>query len=361
VTVDHPHSPLPDIPMNQTAPGRPWLLLGLLTTSLSLNLYMVTDRSPPAQSDMKASVGSQDVVPPATGSEPQPVKVPVDVMPASMSPDEAQGIQTASAAAVNTAGWQVLDQEVSHSLARTFASANSEHGGALSAVYSRLFHWDIDLRRDLRKGDRVRVAWKPTADGVEIVAASLKSGKLGTTLTAYRYQRKQDTYSSYWMKDGTEIARRLKESPLTDYEVVTSLLKDRPSHAGMDFKTPVGTPTLATRSGRVTRTNWNTRSNGNCVEIKFSDGTLAKYLHLSSTDVRAGQHVRAGDVIGASGNTGRSSGPHLHYQLNKGKRVLDPIDIHGTMSRSIAPGEQDAFRSHVARLDALLGNALARR
>ncbi len=361
MTVKYPHFPFPDISMNHTAPSRPWLLLGLLTTSLALNLYMVTHRSATVPADAKASVETEDAMPAATETQRHPVKIPVDVVPASMAPAETKAMPVPTAVAVNNAGWQVLDEEVTHSLARTFTAANSEHGSALSAVYSRLFHWDINLRRDLRKGDRIRVAWRLSDDGVEIAAASLKSGKLGKTLAAYQFQRKHDAYPSFWMNDGTEIARRLKESPLTDYEVITSLLKDRPSHAGMDFKTPVGTPTLATRSGRVTRTDWNTRSNGNCVEIKFSDGTLAKYLHLSSTDVRAGQNVRAGDVIGASGNTGRSSGPHLHYQLNKGKRVLDPIDVHGTTSRSIAPGERDAFRSHVARLDALLGNALARR
>jgi murein DD-endopeptidase MepM/ murein hydrolase activator NlpD len=205
------------------------------------------------------------------------------------------------------------------------------------------------------------VAWKKADNGIEIAVASLKSGKLGKTLTAYRYQRRSDDFPSYWLEDGTEIARRLKESPLSDYEMVTSLLKDRPSHAGMDFKAPEGTAVLATRAGTVTRTNWNTCANGKCIELKFSDGTLAKYLHLSKTGVKPGQRVANGAVLGASGNTGRSTAPHLHYQLNKGKRVLDPITVHGTMTRSIQPGERDAFGSDVARLDALLGNALARR
>ena len=129
----------------------------------------------------------------------------------------------------------------------------------------------------------------------------------------------------------------------------------------MDFKVPVGVNVLSTRAGTVTRTNWNTRSNGNCVEVRFADGTLAKYLHLSKTGVRVGQRVNRGDVVGESGNTGRSTAPHLHYQLNLGSRVLDPVDVHGTHARSINPGDRNAFDSNVARLDALLGNALARR
>ena len=342
--------------------GRPWLLYGLLTTSLSLNLYMVTNRPPPARPALE--VGAIDT--PIGTAEPTPaptqgVSVPVEVVPASMTPAQEARVPAESGVAVTDPNWNLMDEEVSHSLARTFSKADKENGAALSAVYSRLFHWDIDLRRDLRKGDRIRVAWRHGDNGIEIATASLKSGKLGKTLTAYRYQRRGDDFPSYWQKDGTEIARRLKETPLADYEMVTSLLKDRPTHAGMDFKAPIGTAVLATRSGTVTRTNWNTRANGNCVELKFSDGTLAKYLHLSKTGVKPGQRVSAGARLGESGNTGRSTAPHLHYQLNKGRRVLDPIDVHGTITRSIKPGERDAFGSDVARLDALLGNALARR
>jgi murein DD-endopeptidase MepM/ murein hydrolase activator NlpD len=343
--------------------GRPWLLYGLLTTSLSLNLYMVTNRPPPSRpvvADDGGSLPLGTVEPPASAGE--GVRVPVEVVPASMTPADDVDHKSieAGVAALDTT-WTVMDQEVTHSLSRTFAAADEENGAALSAVYSRIFHWDIDLRRDLRKGDRIRVAWRRGNDGIEIAAASLTSGKLGQTITAYKYQRSSDEFPSYWRKDGTEVTRRLKQSPLTDYEVVTSLLKDRPTHAGMDFKVPVGTAILATRSGTVTRTNWNTRANGNCVEMRFSDGTLAKYLHLSETSVRPGTRVKTGDVLGASGNTGRSTAPHLHYQLNKGKRVLDPVSVHGTFSRSIAAGERDAFGNDVARLDALLGNALARR
>jgi len=324
---------------------------------------MVTNRPPPAN---VTPAGANDA-----GVEPQPelsvapsvgaVRVPVEVVDPAGARGMTPELPVERDIKLADPGWNILDEEVTHSLARTFSSAEPEHGSALSAVYSRLFHWDIDLRRDLRKGDRIRVAWKNGENGIEIAAASFKSEKLRTTLTAYRYHRRGDRFTSYWQKNGVEIARRLKESPLVDYEMVTSLLKDRPTHAGMDFKTPIGVPVLATRAGTVTRTNWNTRANGNCVELRFSDGTLAKYLHLSETGVRVGQRVQSGDSLGASGNTGRSTAPHLHYQLNKGNRVLDPIDVHGTFSRSIKPGERNAFDSNVARLDALLGNALARR
>ena len=229
--------------MTHIPSGRPWLLYGLLTTSLSLNLYMVTNRPPPARPALE--VGEVDT--PIGTAEPAPmpaqgVAVPVEVVPASMAPAP-RGSSPCRVGRCDERS--VVDHRGCRGLAlpaRTFAKADPENGAALSAVYSRIFHWDIDLRRDLRKGDRIRLAWRQGEDGnPEIPVASLKSGKLGKTLTAYRYQRRSDAFPSYWQKDGTEIARRLKESPLADYQMVTSLLKDRPTHAGMDFKAPVGT------------------------------------------------------------------------------------------------------------------------
>ncbi len=323
---------------------------------------MVTHRAPTAA----LSADAVEIVQPASetttiGPVTGTTRVPVEVVQPTQGEAKKVRVPIQRDVISSDPDWNILDEEVTHSLARTFSKADADKGAQLSAAYARLFHWDIDLRRDLRKGDQVRVAWKETDQGIEIAAASFKSGKLGQTLKAYRFQRRGDAYPSYWQENGSEITRRLKIDPLADYEMITALLRDRPGHDGMDFKVDVGTPILATRAGTVKRTNWNTRSNGNCVEVRFSDGTLAKYLHLSKTGVKPGQKVKLGQVLGESGNTGHSTAPHLHYQLNKGKRVLDPMDFHGITARAIQTGERDAFDSNVARLDALLGNALARR
>jgi len=257
--------------------------------------------------------------------------------------------------------WTITELDVAHSLSRTFTDAIGEKGPALSAHFARIFHWDLNLRKDLRKGDQIVVAWREGADGLEIAAASLKAGKLRKTLTAYHWTRPGDAFPSFWSKDGSEITRRLVESPMADYALITALLRDRPNHRGMDFKAPEGTPVLATRSGTVSRTNWKQRANGRCIELVFSDGTKAKYLHLSKVDVRPGQTIAAGQAIGLSGNTGRTTAPHLHYELANGRRVIDPVDYHRVTKRSVSPGDMDAFQNDVARLDALLGNAMARR
>ena len=187
-------------------------------------------------------------------------------------------------------------------------------------VFSRLFIWDFKMTRDLMKGDQVEVIYKIGDDGhPHIGAARLVSKKHGKTYSAFNWKAPDDSFSSYWAFDGTEMNHRLKNSPIAEFEQITSLLKDGRNHKGMDFKAPVGTPTVTPKSGKVTRVNFgNFRYNGNCVEIEFSDGTLAKYLHMEKILVKEGQYVKAGTTVALVGNTGRSYAPHLHYQLNKG-------------------------------------------
>ena len=129
----------------------------------------------------------------------------------------------------------------------------------------------------------------------------------------------------------------------------------------MDFKTPIGTPIIAPRAGKVTRVNWNHAANGNCVEVQFTDGALAKFLHLNENAVKEGQSVTAGTEIGKAGNTGHSTGAHLHYQLEKGGKVVDPIAYHGTLRRQMQPDAMPGFQQEMESLAAQLDGRVATR
>lgn len=239
------------------------------------------------------------------------------------------------------------------SIPHTLATVAAPYGDNVSATLNRILMWDLDMRRDLRAGDGVEVLWTlGTSDVVVIQASRYEALKFGRTLNAYRFHASGDRYPSYWSEDGTEIPHRLNNSPLAEYEQVTSLLRDRPTHHGMDFKVDVGTPIAASFDGVVTRTNWNHASNGNCIEVRLANGTLVKYLHLSENRVNGGDTVRAGQIIALSGNTGHSTGPHLHYQLNQGDRVLDPVEVHGTTRRSLPASDVAAFNEVVAAANA---------
>lgn len=94
-------------------------------------------------------------------------------------------------------------------------------------------------------------------------------------------------------------------------------------HHGLDIAVPVGTPIKATMDGRVVHAGWNNQGYGNLVIIENGD-TRTYYAHLSSIPVSLGETVRVGATIGLSGNTGNSTGPHLHYEIRRNKIPVDP-------------------------------------
>lgn len=96
-------------------------------------------------------------------------------------------------------------------------------------------------------------------------------------------------------------------------------------HAGLDFAAPQGTPIYATADGRVTTAGNTGNGYGNHVEINHGYGYETLYGHMFRIKVRSGQTVKRGEIIGWVGSTGKSTGPHLHYEVHKGGRPLDPI------------------------------------
>lgn len=94
-------------------------------------------------------------------------------------------------------------------------------------------------------------------------------------------------------------------------------------HTALDFGVPVGTSIHSTVSGKVVYAGWNNEGYGNLVVVENGE-YRAYYAHLSSIPVKLGQIVEDGEVIGISGNTGNSTGPHLHYEVRKNGVAIDP-------------------------------------
>ncbi|MEI9403724.1 peptidoglycan DD-metalloendopeptidase family protein [Mesorhizobium argentiipisi] len=95
-------------------------------------------------------------------------------------------------------------------------------------------------------------------------------------------------------------------------------------HTGMDFRAPVGMPAKVTAAGVVTRAGW-AGGYGRMVEVDHGNGFATRYGHLSEIDVSVGQKLAAGDVIGKTGSSGRSTGPHLHYEVRHDGEAVDPL------------------------------------
>lgn len=108
---------------------------------------------------------------------------------------------------------------------------------------------------------------------------------------------------------------------------IDPIYKTAKFHAGMDFSANIGTPVYATGDGTVTKAGWET-AYGNLIRVDHGFGYVTWYAHLSKCRVRPGQRVVRGEVIGEVGNTGKSTGPHLHYEVRLKGKVQNPVNYY---------------------------------
>lgn len=99
----------------------------------------------------------------------------------------------------------------------------------------------------------------------------------------------------------------------------------RPPHLGIDLKASIGTTVFSSHSGRVVYAGKRLTNYGNVVIVEHSPHWASLYAHLQTIKVKIGQKIKKGDVIGTSGNTGKTSGPHLHFELMYNKKTVNPI------------------------------------
>ncbi|HEY7748956.1 MAG TPA: M23 family metallopeptidase [Aestuariivirgaceae bacterium] len=182
----------------------------------------------------------------------------------------------------------------------------------------------IDDQRVVANSD-----YQPAEIGGPLITVSLEeprvdvvSKKLGEVL---------DTYDAY-AKMKHEAQGLPVQMPLKNTLKVTSGYGIRRDpfrhtiamHAGVDFKSEVNSPVYATAEGKISAAGWE-GAYGRMVEILHDNGVATRYAHLSSIAVAVGEKVKRGDMVGRLGNTGRSTGPHLHYETRVRGRAVDPV------------------------------------
>jgi hypothetical protein len=240
---------------------------------------------------------------------------------------------------------------------------------ALAARIARKLSWFMDVNRDIRKGDKVALIYEDLPDerDMKILKMEYFSKYLKKNLEMNYFKTPEMNYGSYFDHLGREVIFRLdsQSSPIRNYSEITALPGEMRrghvnGHSGTDFKAEVGTPVYSSFSGRVTRTNWNTRKNGYCLEIDHPDkGVKTLYLHLDKVLVKPGQRVGRGAQVALSGNTGRSYAPHLHYEIkgrDRKKTVYNPFifKYHKKYSRTISNQHRKDFEKAIRLYDSLL-------
>ncbi len=259
-----------------------------------------------------------------------------------------------------------IKSSLNYSLCRIISKENGCR--QLAAYISRLLTWNININKEMRKGDLVRVIYEElnNQDKFHVLKLSYQSAYHGKIFSFSFYHIPGRKYGAYFDKKGREVSPRIldKQAPIKDYIEITSLPGDYrkgrfSGHRGTDFKAHVGTPIYASFEGKVVRRNWNTRVNGYCLEIDHpKKGVITRYLHLSRALVKRGEYVKQGQKVGESGNTGRSFAPHLHYEVqqrNGKKKFIHPFKskTHQFVKQDVPSARKDEFLKTAAGYESL--------
>ena len=200
--------------------------------------------------------------------------------------------------------------------------------------FARIFGFEIDFQRDIRENDEFQILYERFEDNDgevqkngEIIFAYLNNN--GKEISLYRFKDQKNNIG-YYSKDGKSIEKALMKTPINGARLSSSFgLRKHPIlgynklHQGTDFAAPKGTPIMASGSGTIEMASWN-GAYGKYVRIRHNSTYKTAYAHLSrfGKNIRRGAKVQQGQIIGYVGSTGRSTGPHLHYEvLIKNKRV----------------------------------------
>jgi len=231
--------------------------------------------------------------------------------------------------------------------------ADGRNAGIQSALLSQLadiFTWDLDLGKGFASGDSVKVLYeKRTRKGLQaksslrILAAELINA--GQKFTAI-YFEKHKGIGGYYDLDGRSLARNFLRFPL-EFANITShfsearfhpFLKAYLPHTGVDFAAERGTPVRAVGDGVVAQAGWN-GSYGKAIDLQHDGRYMSRYAHLHNfaEGIRNGVEVKKGQIIGYVGSTGRSTGPHLHFELYKDQQYIDPLGVDFPAEDTIEP------------------------
>ena len=199
--------------------------------------------------------------------------------------------------------------------------------------FARIFGFEVDFQRDIRKGDWFEILYEKfiddnnkVRDTGKIIYASMYVN--GQEINLYNFKHNND--EEYYNIKGKSITKSLMKTPINGARLSSSfgmrkhpILGYNKMHKGTDFAAASGTPIMASGSGTVTRARW-CGGGGNCVKIKHNSTYETIYAHMKSfaKGIKEGRKVKQGQIIGYVGSTGMSTGPHLHYEvIVNGKKV----------------------------------------
>lgn len=233
-----------------------------------------------------------------------------------------------------------------------------------------LYSFDVDFQRDLRKGDKFEVLLEAYYDTEgkrvktgNLLYSSLKIQNLKKPLTAYFYKNKQT--AEYFDGDGQSVRKSLLRTPINGARISSGfgmrmhpILGFAKLHKGLDFAASTGTPILSAGAGTIEFMGVFS-SYGNYVRIKHNDNFSTAYAHAKgfAKGLKKGMKVKQGQVIAYVGTSGRSTGPHLHYEVLKNGTQINPSTVKTTSGLRLSGKELARFKATKNEIDRMLKTA----
>lgn len=231
--------------------------------------------------------------------------------------------------------------------------------------FANIYEYSVDFQRDIQPGDDFEMFFEVARNRKGEI---IKSGDL--LYTSFSPRKKKLDYwlytdskgrENFYDANGKTAKRKLRATPINGARLSSSfgkrrhpILGYRKMHTGVDFAAPRGTPILAAGSGTVEQAN-RYGGYGNYIRIRHSDGYKTAYAHLSkfAHGVRKGKYVKQDQIIGYVGTTGRSTGPHLHYEVHLNDRKINPRRLSQLSGKPLHSSEKPAFAKRRKEIESI--------
>ena len=252
--------------------------------------------------------------------------------------------------------------KISQSLYKTAIDLNVQPN--IIIEFARIYGFQVDFQRDIRKNDNFQIMYEVFEDDNgkvfetgNIIFADLKLSGVNNSL--YYFDKKGN--EGHYDQNGKSVEKALMKTPINGARLSSAFgMRKHPidgynkMHRGTDFAAPMGTPIMASGSGVVTRARW-CGGGGNCVKIKHNSTYETIYAHMKNfaRGIKEGVRVKQGQIIGYVGSTGKSTGPHLHYEVLVNGKQINSQKLKLPSGKTLKGNNRELFEVARIKLDVL--------
>jgi murein DD-endopeptidase MepM/ murein hydrolase activator NlpD len=230
--------------------------------------------------------------------------------------------------------------------------------------FARIYGFQVDFQRDIRKNDSFQIMYEIFEDDNgkvfetgNIIFSNLKLSGINNSL--YYFDQKKS--KGHYDKNGKSVKKALMKTPINGARLSSSFgMRKHPidgynkMHKGTDFAAPEGTPIMASGDGVIKKAKW-CGGGGNCIKIKHNSTYETIYAHMKSfaRGIKVGLRVRQGQIIGYVGSTGKSTGPHLHYEVIENGKKINSQKLKLPSGKILTGKERKLFEIQKIKIDVL--------